>query len=157
MTSVETLYKLSTVCMDILVDKPGFPDFAFVLYEGGWFTHHIVTERAVVQAGGASARGARRENYAPVQGGVFDREYADRVFYAIDRMNTDRRLGLNTDEIAIVPFDDREQEVLALGDITGTETFPDTVTVKTLDYRYRSGKRIKIYSVPRARLVEVEE
>jgi hypothetical protein len=138
----QILNSISAACMDILVDKPGFPDFTFILYRDGWFTHHIVVERKKVKIGGTIARGAKRRNYSAsntIQ--VFDVNYANKVFDAIENLNREEELGLNADIIGIVPFDNREAEILSLGKL---ETYNGTE--RTLIYTGHEGKRIKIYS-----------
>lgn len=144
--NTQEMYGISKSCMDILVDKEGFPDFVFVLYDEGYLTHHVVIERRE----GRAARFCARRDGEPVQSGDFNREFVDKVYSAIEELNDEGYFGQNrnTNDLGVVPFGKREAEVLLLGTVAGNSEFQDGVRVKTLDYRYTPGKHIKIYSTP---------
>ena len=142
------MYQLSTQCMDLLVNKPDFPDYAFVLHEDGWSTHHIVVERQLVKLGHMSARGAKRVNHGPSKTGQFNKEYAEKVFDYMEKRKRRENLNVNTNELAIIPFGDREKEILFLGTVQETAELQGGIKVTTLNYIGRSRKTIKIYSPP---------
>lgn len=151
-TEYQRMNEVSARYMDLLVNKPGFPDFAFVLHGNGWLTHHIIAERSTIRTSKGTLTGARRKNYGASRTGDFNQYYVEKVFDAIASLKSERQPPLNIDEIAVIPLDDREKEILSLGKIVATEDLQAGVKVKTVEFQGQEGKRIKIYSAPQLRL-----
>ena len=142
MVDEDYMNRTSAACLDILVGKPGFPDHAFVLYDGGWFTFHRILGRSEEGVAGGILTGTDRMNFAPKQEPDFQ-GFLDRMITGLEERDPGRYRNM---EVALIPYSTRKEEALSLGEIIGSQTFPDGITMTTLEYR--QGKRIRIYSPP---------